>query len=154
MNLFEVFILYALLSQPSSGESPQEKTEETELLPPALRYTYNPFGKRDPFKSFLSESRSLGGSSKKSLLSQDVSKFTLTGIIWGVSNPKAIVVDGEGGGHIISRGMQIGINNGRATKFLKDEVIIAEEFRDPLGKLMVTERSLKLKTNNKNENTK
>jgi type IV pilus assembly protein PilP len=110
----------------------------------AMTYTYNPFGKRDPFRSFLSEKAGKTRESKDPLLNYDLSKFTLTGILWGISNPKAIVVDGDGHGHIISRGTRMGRNKGQVIRILKDEVVVAEEYRDPLGKLLVSEVVLKL----------
>lgn len=107
-------------------------------------YTYNPFGKRDPFKSFLSEKLADSEISKDPLLNFDLSKFALTGVLWGIANPKAIVRDGGGRGHIISRGTRMGRNRGQVIRILKDSVVVAEEFRDPLGKLMVSEYTLKL----------
>lgn len=112
--------------------------------PEMLTYTYNPFGKRDPFRSFLSDKAGKSSESRDPLLNFDLNKFTLTGILWGISNPKAIVVDGAGQGHIISRGTRIGRNKGQVIRILKDEIVVSEEYRDPLGKLMVTEQSLKL----------
>jgi type IV pilus assembly protein PilP len=112
-------------------------------------YSYNPFGKRDPFRSFLSDRKFERESSKDPLLNYDLSKFTLTGIIWGVANPKAIVKDGGGLGHIISRGTRIGRNKGTVVRILKDEVVVSEEFRDPLGKLLVSEYSMKLELKDK-----
>jgi type IV pilus assembly protein PilP len=109
-----------------------------------LQYTYNPFGKRDPFRSFLLDRSGERASSSDPLLNYDLSKFTLTGILWGLSNPKAIVKDGDGHGHIISRGTRIGRNKGQVARILKEEVVVAEEYRDPLGKLMVSEYSMKL----------
>ena len=112
-------------------------------------YTYNPFGKRDPFRSFFLDRRLEAEGSKDPLLNWDLAKFTLTGIVWGMANPKAIVKDGSNQGHIISRGTRIGRNRGTVIRILKDEVVIQEEFRDPLGKLMVSEYSMKLEKNEK-----
>jgi Tfp pilus assembly protein PilP len=107
-------------------------------------YTYNPFGKRDPFESFLrgkAEERVL---SDNPLLNFDLSKFKLVGIVWGMANPRAIVLDGDGKGHIIRNGTRIGRNRGRVMRILKDRVVVAEEFRDPLGKLSISEHSIML----------
>lgn len=109
-----------------------------------LVYSYNPFGKRDPFRSYLADNKGGQEASKDPLLNYDLAKFSLTGIIWGVANPKAIVKDGSGAGHIISRGTRIGRNRGSVVRILKDEVVVSEEFRDPLGKLLVSEYSMKL----------
>ncbi|MBN8554238.1 MAG: pilus assembly protein PilP [Deltaproteobacteria bacterium] len=126
-------------AQPPAGVS-----EVAPMAIDPLQYTYNPFGKRDPFRSFLLDRVMDKSSSADPLLNYDLSKFTLTGILWGVSNPKAIVKDGDGRGHIISRGTRIGRNKGQVVRILKEELVVAEEYRDPLGKLMVSEYSMKL----------
>lgn len=113
-------------------------------LPDSGIYSYNPFGRRDPFRALLLDQKAEGEKSKDPLLNYDLSKFVLTGIVWGLANPKAIVKDGSGQGHVINRGTRIGRNRGQVVRILKDEVVVAEEFRDPLGKLMVSEFSLKL----------
>lgn len=139
-------LLMTLLSAPKEGEAKPIADAKPVLADTteAMSYTYNPFGKRDPFRSFISEKVSGSKESKDPLLNFDLNKFLLTGILWGITNPKAIVTDGEGRGHIISRGTRIGRNKGQVVRILKNEVIIAEEYRDPLGKLMVSEFVLKL----------
>jgi len=117
-------------------------------------YTYNPFGKRDPFKSYLSERAQVAVDSSNPLLAWDLSRFSLTGVIWGVANPKAIVKDGNGRGHIISRGARIGRNRGQVVRILKSEVVVQEEFRDPLGKLILSEFTLKLSGDAEKDNVK
>jgi type IV pilus assembly protein PilP len=115
-----------------------------------MQYTYNPFGKRDPFRSFVLDRSQEKNESSDPLLNYDLSKFTLTGVVWGISIPKAIVKDGDGRGHIISRGTRIGRNKGQVVRILKDEIVVAEEFRDPLGKLIVSEYSMRLEKEKEN----
>ncbi len=147
-------------------ESPRDPALESEAAPSAAGesasaeaevsvYTYNPFGKRDPFKSYISEKAVTAVDSSNPLLAWDLSRFTLTGVIWGIANPKAIVRDGGGRGHVISRGTRIGRNKGQVIRILKAEVVVQEEFRDPLGKLIVSEFALKLaRDDQKNEERK
>jgi len=115
----------------------------------AIVYSYNPFGKRDPFKSYITDRKGEAQKSTDPLLNWDLNRFSLSGVLWGISNPKAIVKDGGGRGHIISRGTRIGRNRGTVVRILKDEVVVSEEFRDPLGKLLVSEYSLKLEKKDK-----
>lgn len=124
-----------------SAQSPLESVDP-------FAYSYNPFGKRDPFRSFLIDQKEAKEDISNPLLSYDLSKFVLTGIVWGITNPRAIVLDGGNKGHIIRRGTRIGRNRGRVVRILKNRVVIAEEFRDPLGKLIVSEYSMKLDTEN------
>ena len=142
-----LMILLTYAPQPESA-TPAPSVESNEQPVSAEAdvsvYTYNPFGKRDPFKSFISERVSTNVDNANPLLAWDLSRFSLTGVIWGVANPKAIVKDGSGRGHVISRGTRMGRNKGQVIRILKSEVVIQEEFRDQLGKLVVSEFVLKL----------
>jgi len=146
-------ILLSLAAQKGSAESAPESSS-SELAVETSVYTYNPFGKRDPFKSYLSERAQVAVDSSNPLLAWDLSRFSLTGVIWGVANPKAIVKDGNGRGHIISRGARIGRNRGQVVRILKSEVVVQEEFRDPLGKLILSEFTLKLSGDAEKDNVK
>jgi len=131
--------------------SPQEKSvgSDVNAVPEVgdskvFEYTYNPFGKRDPFESFLKGKKEERVLSDNPLLNYDLSKFSLVGIVWGMANPRAIVIDGDRHGHIIRNGTRIGRNRGKVMRILKDRVVVAEEYRDPLGKLSISEHSMML----------
>lgn len=130
---------YALIGQDALAPVPS-----AEPLVENLSYTYNPFGKRDPFRSFLLDLKD-EDALKDPLLNFELSSFALTGIVSGISNPKAIVVDKNGRGHVIGRGTRIGRNKGQVTRILKDGIVVTEEYRDPLGKLIVNDISIPLK---------
>jgi len=135
MNLFTFSIAWLFLM--STGEEADTPT----VIDP-FSYTYSPFGKRDPFESFIRRGEAERPASDNPLLNYDLNKFQLTGIVWGMANPRAIVRDGSNKGHIIGRGTRIGRNRGRVVRILRDRVVVAEEFRDPLGKLIVSEYSM------------
>jgi type IV pilus assembly protein PilP len=135
-----------------AAEATTEGAKPTQPELPAFdpfSYTYSPFGKRDPFETFVRAGDSERPASPNPLLNYDLDKFMLTGIVWGMANPRAIVRDGGGQGHIIGRGTRIGRNRGRVVRVLRDRVVVAEEFRDPLGKLVVSEYSMILETDGK-----
>lgn len=153
MSLLEAVLGIFLTVQQKAADPKQDAPAadaSKEAIVPAspsadtMSYTYNPFGKRDPFRSFLSEKSARTKDSRDPLLNYDLNKFSLTGVLWGISNPKAIVVDGDNHGHVISRGTRMGRNKGQVIRILKDEVVVAEEYRDPLGKLLITEHVIKL----------
>ncbi len=153
MMVGAVILRLLLVGQGATETAPSvaPKSVEPTVSSPALSipdetiiYTYNPFGKRDPFRSFLDEKGLLNTESGDPLLNFELSKFILTAIVWGIPNPMAVVVDGDSRGHIITRGTRMGKNRGQVTRILKDRLIVAEEYRDPLGKLMVSEFVMKL----------
>ena len=146
MIIYSIILGLSLVLQAPKEQKKPVPTSDSKLLQlDPLRYTYNPFGKRDPFRSFLLDGVPSDDVVLNPLLQYSLTQFRLSGIVWGISNPKAIVLDGRGMGHIISRGTRIGRNKGRVLRILKDKVIVAEEFRDPLGKLVVSEYIMELR---------
>lgn len=141
--LSKVVFSLLLLGQPNPAGA--AAADENILPVDPFSYTYNPFGKRDPFESFIKAGdNNTTFVSNDPLQNYDLAKFQLKGVVYGMANPRAIVIDGAGKGHIILRGTRIGRNQGRVVRILKDRVVVAERFRDPLGKLIVAEYSMVL----------
>jgi type IV pilus assembly protein PilP len=107
-------------------------------------YSYNPIGKRDPFEVFALTDTVRPDVPLTPLQRFSIDQLKLVGIIWGISNPRAMVEDPGGKGHVLKRGTLIGRNWGKVSRIKQDEVIIAEEYRDIDGRLVVNEISLKL----------
>ena len=131
--------------------SPQKKEEKvadkiTEEKREPL-YTYNPVGKRDPFKPFL-----VLGPKKPSptarltpLQRYDVSELKLVGILKGRAGYRALVEDAGGKGFIISKGTLIGPENGRVKEIRDDRVIIKQTHKDIFGQVKEREISIRLR---------
>jgi type IV pilus assembly protein PilP len=108
-------------------------------------YTYNPIGKRDPFKSFLAEEIAPGSQKALTPLQRfDIDQLGLIGIIWGISTPRAMVTTPDQKGYVVQKGTLVGKNWGKVSRITQDEVIVSEEYRDFEGKLIVHEIPLKL----------
>ena len=110
-----------------------------------LTYSYNPIGKRDPFRSFITkDSVAIENRPETPLQKYEIDQFKLVAIIWGIDDPVAMVEDPEGMGHFLRKGTLIGKNWGKVVRISPAEVIVAEEYRDFEGKLIVNEIPLKL----------
>jgi|GEM_PF-3391300 len=108
-----------------------------------FEYTYSPIQKRDPFKPYDGEvSTEIGGPELTPLERYDVSQLILTAVIWGISEPRALVRAPDGQDYIVKKDMRIGRNSGKISRIAKKELVVAEEYRDPLGKLVVKESTL------------
>jgi len=129
--------------------APKAEAEEQEKV----GYSYNPIGKRDPFQEYvLVDPLKPKDTPLTPLQRYSIDQLKLVGIIWGISNPRAMVEDPGGKGHVIKKGTLIGKNWGKVARIKQDEVIIAEEYRDFEGRVVVNEISLKLpKTNSLEE---
>ncbi|MCL4478148.1 MAG: pilus assembly protein PilP [Deltaproteobacteria bacterium] len=108
-------------------------------------YTYNPAGKPDPFEPF--DISKIKPSAQLTPLQQfSLDQLILKGIIWGVSDAKAIIQDPTGKTYIVGKGAKIGKNNGEIVRILDDRVIILENYTDVFtGKIKTNEVTMQLK---------
>ncbi|MFM7203993.1 MAG: pilus assembly protein PilP [Myxococcota bacterium] len=121
--------------------APETSAQEEEQL----SYSYNPIGKRDPFRSFISKDPVAPDNPVETPLQRyEIDQYNLVGIIWGNENPLAMVEDPDGVGHFLQKDTLIGRNWGKVVRITPSEVIVAEEYRDFEGKLIVNEIPLKL----------
>ncbi len=110
-----------------------------------LAYSYNPIGKRDPFRSFITKDTvAIENRPETPLQKYEIDQFKLVAVIWGIDDPVAMVEDPEGMGHFLRKNTLIGKNWGKVVRISPTEVIVAEEYRDFEGKLIVNEIPLKL----------
>jgi type IV pilus assembly protein PilP len=95
-------------------------------------YSYNPVGKRDPFRSPVDEikkdTNQPGGSQEcnEPLCQWDIDQLKLVAVVTGDANPLAMVEDPMGRGHIVRRNTRMGRQNGKVTQILRDEVVVTE----------------------------
>jgi type IV pilus assembly protein PilP len=100
-------------------------------------FSYSPIGKRDPFKSYISVLVKNPGENKNKAISPteeyELDQYKLTGLLSGTSQPRALVSDPKGAGHVIKIGTRLGRNGGRVTRISNNTVEVIEEFRAPTG---------------------
>jgi len=100
--------------------------------------------KKDPFKPYASEPAPtkpvirVASEKTEDLLPiqrYEVSKFKLSGIIIGLKENTAMVVDPTGKGYVVKEGMPIGNNNGRITRISRTAIEVTEQFREDNGRV-------------------
>jgi type IV pilus assembly protein PilP len=134
----------------SPAPSPVQKqlSTATRLSQPAgvkLDFT----GKRDPFKPYAQmpvqqQVRSTRSRTHDPLPIQsfDVEKFKVSGIVTGLKENSALVIDPNGKGYVVKAGMPIGNNDGYVKSVTNSTVEVEESFRDDNGR--VRKRLVKL----------
>jgi type IV pilus assembly protein PilP len=123
----------------------EEKAVAEKKEPP---YTYNPVGKRDPFKPFIALGPKKPGPPKTPLTPlqrYDVSELKLVGILKGPKGYQALVEDAGGKGFIIAKGTFIGRGDGRVKEIHENRVVIEETYKDIFGQIKRREISMPLK---------
>lgn len=123
-------------------------------------YRYNPEGKPDPFVPFIKTTpkqkgvqavleKGEGGEVIKPvflppLQRADVELFKLVGIGEGGETRIAMVEGSNGRFYVLRKGARIGLNNGKVTEILPDQVVIVETIKDASGKSKSNRVILKL----------
>ncbi|GFO55187.1 type IV pilus assembly lipoprotein PilP [Geomonas sp. Red276] len=60
----------------------------------------------------------------------EVAKFKVVGIVAGLRENRALVVDPNGKGYVVSPGMEIGNRNGRITRITSSAVEVVERYKE------------------------
>ena len=125
--------------------APGKRDPIDEAIARQEEYSYNPIGKRDPFRSFLNttDGRKVAETSSP-LQKYEIDQYQLVGIIWGVERSRALVQDPEGVGHVMEIGTYIGKNWGKVTQINSSEVVVTEEFQTMEGELVVNNINMTL----------
>lgn len=121
---------------------PQQSSAKTaESMP--VRFDFST--KKDPFKPFVTpkpqqppkELALRQKATRTDLLpiqSYDVTKFKVSGIIAGLKENRALILDPAGKGYVVRQGMLIGNNNGTITKITAKYIEVVEIYRDDNGR--------------------
>jgi len=141
--------------QPAQQEAPPSQAPSQEAMPPAVdaggaapivpqfaadeQYSYDPTGRRDPFKPYKSyrpsPTVSNGSSPHIADLSDplqrwEIERFSVVAIMWEVRNPRAMVKDPDGKMYMIGKHTRIGRNNGQVVAIREGEVVVVEEIEN------------------------
>ncbi len=119
----------------------------------ADEYFYNPTGKRDPFKEYVGElvKEDENKAPRAPLERYDLDELTLTGIVWGISDPRALMRAPDGYSYIVKTNSRVGKNRGRVSRITRRQVFVEEEYRDPTGKLVVRESDFEIRPKEEKE---
>ncbi len=125
--------------KPRAAPTADAGTDSAEAV--QYTYSYNPVGKRDPFRSPIDEPKKKGdpgvvdtGLCPEPLCQFDLEQLTLVAVVSGDANPVAMLEDGNKVGHIIRRNTKVGKQGGKVSQILRDCIEVTEFFLTPDGK--------------------
>lgn len=137
----------AVKSPAQNSVQKQISTAKRLILPAAVSLDFT--GKRDPFKPYAQMPVQQQTRSAKSrthdplpIQSFDTDKFKVSGIVTGLKENSALVIDPNGKGYVVKAGMPIGNNSGYVKSITNSTVEVEESFRDDNGR--VRKRLVKL----------
>jgi type IV pilus assembly protein PilP len=106
--------------------------------------TYNPIGRRDPFRPPRVNQQTLAGEARTPLQRYDLGQLRLVAVIYNAANPTAVVEDDAGLGYIVRVGTPIGANGGSIKAIEQGKVRVQEESIDFYGERQTSEVVLEL----------
>src|SRR5262245_56740355 len=98
-------------------------------------YTYDPTGKRDPFRSFVwDRPDKMAMNEEAGPLGQfDLSQLEVIAVVWSTGNARALVEDPSGESYIVGQGAAIGKNRGHVVSIGDNVVVVKATYVDYLG---------------------
>jgi type IV pilus assembly protein PilP len=97
--------------------------------------------KKDPFKAYVSTSKGPLAPKRNRygqiipILNYDLNQFSVKGIIVGLKENSALIIDPTGKPYVVKSGMEIGRNEGKIIKITTTYIEVFEQYRDETGKL-------------------
>ena len=120
----------------TTQKNKKQKKSSKEKVITDLNRPYEASGKRDPFRSFLSSTtiEDVDESMLKDPKTRyDVREYILTGVIWNIDQPLALVEDPTGEGHVVEIGEYLGKKYGKVREITDNKIIVVEEVRTTDG---------------------
>lgn len=126
-------------------------TEAAEHEPLAVEWTYQPVGKRDPFRSYFDnyDSAPLIPTANVDcgiLCQYELDQLRVVAVVSGVASPLAMIEDPEGRGHMVRRGNFVGKRNGKISEIRRDRVVITELLRNQQGQVIPVETEMLIRS--------
>lgn len=112
-------------------------------------FTYDPTGKRDPFRSFIWDRPDKMASVAEAgpLGEFDLSQLEVVAVVWRTGNARALVEDPSGESYIVGAGAAIGKNRGHVVSIDDNTVIVKETYVDYLGQETVKDVEMRMRSN-------
>ncbi len=134
---------------PAPGEGGQIVKEVPNIFSGLFdSFDYEPRGRRDPFsQTYVSRTQEPeqpdGYGPLLPLQRFKLEDLRLTGILWNVSNPKAILKDPTGNIHVVTLNSKIGTRNGYVAAIREGEIVVVETIEQD-GRLISTAQVVKI----------
>lgn len=156
LSLFLILPAIALAQQPAPSPTPaanvadpkQLEALSEELFLQGLMdpFDYDPRGRKDPFAQPVPDRPVAEGAAHGPLLPLqkfDLFQLKLTGIIWDVKRPRAMISDPSGRVHVVGPNTKIGIRNGYIAVIREGEIVVVETIEEN-GRLVSSAQIVKL----------
>lgn len=139
-----------VLDNPETPDAGSEVSEpEAKAVKVARRpdYRYDATNKQNPFRPFILVDKKLD-EKEGPLQRYDIEQLTLRAVVWNIDDPKAMVEDPTGRGHVVKIGTDIGKNKGIITRINDRAVLVRETYVDFSGHETTKDVTMRILTTN------
>jgi type IV pilus assembly protein PilP len=136
--------------QPVKPRAPEAKIDPSSGVAQIdTGYSYDPIGKRDPFRSFVWDRRDrMEPAATAGPLEQfDLSQLEVVAVVWRTGNARALVEDPSGESYIVGEGAAIGKNQGHVIEIDDNTVVVKETYVDYLGQETTKDVEMRMRRN-------
>jgi len=117
----------------------------TEFAVVDKQYTYDPTGKRDPFRSFIFMANTEARDARGPLEQFDLAQLSVVAVVWGTERPRAVVADPSGRGYIVREGTYMGKNEGRIIEIADNALVVKESYVDYFGETTTKDVTMRVR---------
>ncbi len=146
IETFDYKAEYDRVSKTKTADKKKDNVEIVDITKRKSNYRYSAVGKKDPFRSYFGDVAAI--TEKKEIVSElqkfDITDLRLTAIVWGVTEPRVVIVAPDGKSYVVKTGSFIGKNWGKISRILPDKIEIVETYKDPLGRKILNRMYLEL----------
>ena len=132
-------------AKPKTVQQAEGKSDETEFSVVEKGYTYDPTGKRDPFRSFVLTASTEREDARGPLEQFDLAQLKLVAVVWGTERPRAVVSDPSGRGYIVREGTYMGKNEGRIIQIADNALVVKETYVDYFGETTTKDVTMRVR---------
>jgi len=93
-------------------------------------FFYDPVGKRDPFRSFIQDHKSLDDGIDSPLEKFDLGQLEVVGVVWRGNRRRALILDPSGQAYVVAEGDTIGKNAGTILAIQDSTMLVREKYVD------------------------
>lgn len=138
-------------AQPGAAAPVVVSAPPPEVVPPPLQeeeftFTYNPSGRRDPFRSLIV----IGGKRRVDLLPplqrREVSELKYVAVVWGELGTYGMLEMPDGKGYAVRVGTRVGPNRGVVKRITAKDLTVVERYVDFFGETRTRDIVLELRT--------
>lgn len=131
---------------PAPAVVPALVVVQAPVLPQPESYTYNPAGRRDPFRSLIVTGGKRNLEFLPPLQRREVSELKFVAVVWGNLGTYGMLEMPDGKGYAVRVGTRVGPNHGVVKRITAKDLTVLERYVDFFGETRTREIVLDLRT--------